>query len=93
MSMLEEYTERFNKTHKCASVLEKCLDLYDPSLFPSDKTTPLPLCMPEEFKSDDVVDSYRRFYSSKPRMRYPKSKIPAWFAFLRKEEFVTLEDK
>lgn len=92
MAMLDEYTERFDKIHKCTSVLEKCLDLYDPDLFPDHHLTPLPLCMPDEFKSDDVVESYRRFYASKPRMRYPKSKIPSWFVSLRKEEFIILEE-
>ena len=79
MAMLEEYTERFNKVHKCASVLEKCLDLYDPSLFSSQKQTRLPLAMPHEFHSDNIIESYRRFYASKPRIRYPKDKIPDWF--------------
>ena len=79
LAMLEEYTERFGKTHKCAGVLEKILDVYDESLFPKQEQTKLPLCMPQEFKSDNIVDSYRRFYASKPRIRYPENKIPAWF--------------
>jgi len=88
MAMLEEYTERFGKIHKCSSVLEKCLDLYDPSLFPSQKQTRLPLAMPYEFHSDDIVESYRRFYASKPRIRYPKDKIPGWFLKYRgKQKF------
>jgi len=88
MAMLEEYTERFGKIHKCSSVLEKCLDLYDPSLFPSQKQTRLPLAMPYEFHSDDIVESYRRFYASKLRIRYPKDKIPGWFLKYRgKQKF------
>jgi len=79
MAMLEEYTERFGKVHKCTSVLEECLDIYDPSLFPSQKQTRLPLAMPYEFHSDNIIESYRRFYASKPRIRYPKDKIPNWF--------------
>ena len=83
IAMLEEYTERFGKIHKCASVLEKCIDLYAPSLFPLQKLTKLPLAMPHKFQSDDVIDSYRRFYASKPRMRYPEGKIPEWFVEYR----------
>jgi hypothetical protein len=79
MSMLEEYTERFGKIHKCSYVLEKCIDLYEPSLFPLQQPTRLPLAMPPEFKSDSIVESYRKFYASKPRMRYPRNKIPEWF--------------
>ena len=91
MAMLDEYTERFGKIHKCAGVLETVLDLYDPSLFPSSNATPLPLCMPEEYKSNNTVESYRRFYTDKPRMRYPTSKIPQWFVEYRTTEFQQIE--
>lgn len=79
VAMIEEYKSRFNKVHKCTSVLEKCIQLYNPTLFPLQELTLLPLCMPPEFKSDNIVESYRKFYASKPRMRYPKEKIPNWF--------------
>jgi hypothetical protein len=78
-AMLSEYTERFGKTHKCQRVLEQCKSLYNPSHFPSFEPTQLPLAMPHEFHSDNIVESYRRFYASKPKMRYPKNKIPQWF--------------
>ncbi len=77
--MLDEYTLRFGKTHKCRQVLAKILDLYDPGKFPTDESTPLRLAMPEEFRSDNPVVSYRKFYASKPRVRYPKDKVPSWF--------------
>jgi len=93
LAMLDEYTERFGKIHKCASVLEEIIDIYDPSLFPSQEPTPLPLCMPEEYHSDNTVDSYRRFYTAKPRMRYPESKVPPWFLEYRQEKFDLLLDK
>ncbi len=86
MAMLEEYTERFGKIHKCGAVLEKCVDLYNPSLFPLQEATPLPLAMPDEFKSDNIVESYRKFYASKPRIRYPQDKIPEWFKKHRKDK-------
>tara|TARA_B100000131_G_scaffold305856_1_gene332283 strand:- start:485 stop:997 length:513 start_codon:yes stop_codon:yes gene_type:complete len=86
-AMLKEYTDRFGKVHKCAAVLEKCVSLYDASLFPSQVPTELPLAMPPEFRSADIVESYRKFYASKPRMRYPKNKIPAWFLKYRKKTF------
>ncbi len=80
LAMLEEYTARFGKIHKCAAVLDICLEIYDPSIFPSESPSPLPLAMPPEFRSDNPILSYRKFYASKPRIRYPKSKIPVWFA-------------
>lgn len=79
MAMIEEYAERFGKTHKCLYVLERCLELYNPARFPQHEPTVLPLAMPPEYRSDSIVESYRRFYASKPRMRYPKDKVPHWF--------------
>jgi len=87
LAMLDEYTERFGKIHKCAGVLEKVLDLYEPSRFKKHEVTPLTLCMPDEFKGDCIIDSYRKFYCSKPRMRYPTEKIPTWFREYRELPF------
>jgi hypothetical protein len=41
------------------------------------------MAMPDCFKSDNVVESYRKYYASKPRMRYPKDKVPDWFVEYR----------
>ena len=87
LAMLEEYTERFNKIHKCAGVLEKIIDIYDPTRFACHDDTPLPLCMPDEFKTGSIVESYRKFYASKPRMRYPTEKIPVWWSQYRELPF------
>ena len=90
LSMLDEYTERFNKIHKCAGVLEKVIDLYDPTMFPSNDPTTLPMCMPDNFKSDDIVESYRKFYCDKPKMRYTKDKLPTWFMTYREKDFTLI---
>jgi len=84
-AMIEEYESRFNKTHKCKAVLDKIINLFDASKFPTSKPTPLRMAIPENFKSDNIVESYRKFYASKPRVRYPKNKIPSWFKKYRKE--------
>ena len=79
-SMIEEYEDRFNgRTHKCKAVLAECAELFDAGMFPKQNLTRLPLAMPDEYKSDDIVESYRKFYASKPRVRYPEDKIPVWF--------------
>jgi len=85
-AMIEEYEERFNKTHKCKAVLKKIIILFDASKFPSVEPTPLRMAVPDSYKSDDIVESYRRFYASKPRVRYPKDKIPSWFKEYRKQD-------
>jgi len=78
-ALIGEYADRFNKDHKCVKVLEKVIDLYDPSRFPSGEPTPLRMAMPDCFKSKNIVESYRKYYASKPRMRYPEDKVPSWF--------------
>jgi hypothetical protein len=77
--MIDEYERRFGKTHKCKAVLTHIQELFKPDLFPTHDPTPLPLAMPKEFHSNDIVESYRRFYASKPRIRYPANKVPSWF--------------
>lgn len=79
--MCEEYTKRFGKTHKCEDIIYQCIEFaYDPRVsWEASSAAPLPLCMPVEYKTDDIVESYRKYYASKPRMRYPKNKIPEWF--------------
>jgi len=84
-AMIEEYKERFSKTHKCKAVLKNIITLFDMSKFPTDKSTPLRMAIPDKFKSDNIVESYRRFYASKPRVRYPKDKVPTWFKKYRED--------
>jgi hypothetical protein len=85
--LLAEFEVRFGKQHKCAEVLDECLAVFSFSGFQAVRRTPVPLCMPDEFKGDSVVESYRRFYASKPRVRYPANKIPNWFLQYRSLPF------
>jgi hypothetical protein len=71
-----EYTHRYGKKHKSHTVIEELpaeLSILPPGL------TPYALCMPDEFKSDDVVDSYRAYYLSKPfDMKWTGRPTPWW---------------
>ena len=89
-AMLEEYTERFGKIHKCERVLATILELYNPLDFPRFSATPLRLAMPPQFKSSNPVKSYRDYYSQKDNMRYPKEKIPLWLRERRKKTMIVL---
>jgi|SRR6476646_1537081 len=82
-ALCEEYTKRFSKQHACYQVLHDLRRAYKTSLFRVLEPTPLPLVMPDEFKTPDLVSSYRLYYASKPNIRYPKNKIPSWFINLR----------
>ena len=86
-AMITEYSQRFGKIHKCAAVLNKIVSMFDADLFPTTKCTPLRLAMPDKFRSDNPVVSYRKFYASKPRLRYPVDKIPSWVYDYRNEPF------
>lgn len=78
--LIEEYKRRFSgRVHKCEAVLLKIQESFNPDLFPAQVPTTLPMAMPKEFQSEDIVESYRRFYASKPRIRYPVEKVPEWF--------------
>jgi hypothetical protein len=85
--LLLEYEYRKNKAHGCQkyemSIYEYLKDVYPTS-------TPRPdrhcLCMPDEFKTDDAVQSYRNYYISKQySMKVPmiwtNSMPPDWFIF------------
>ena len=92
-SMIQEYEARFDKTHKCKEVLTRIGKMYKPENFPTNKTTPLRMAMPDYFKvKNNPVLSYRKYYASKPRMRYPKDKVPEWFTKYRGEKPFTVVD-
>lgn len=70
MALAKEYTTRYGKVHKAEAVIQECMFLSYQQEFPDPgpedpcglDVTPFALCMPDEYKSDNVVESYRRFY-------------------------------
>ena len=78
-ALLREYTERFGRTHKCDAILDEICSLYDKDSFDCHFETPVRMAMPEYFKSDNIVNSYRKYYATKKNMRYPVDKVPVWF--------------
>jgi hypothetical protein len=76
---LREYTHRYGKTH-AASRIEEFLTTA-PHGIARGQQTPFALTMPEEFKHEDAVEAYRRFYAgSKARFaRWTDREVPRWF--------------
>lgn len=71
-----EYQNRYGKTHKSALVAES-LDL--PNIEDKGFTDP-PKCMPDEYKVDCVVESYRNYFNGeKQHIAQWKNKTPEWF--------------
>lgn len=78
IGIANEYEYRFDKEHKCKEVIE-CLE--EPLIELSPGFTKFALAMPEEYKSDNAVYSYREYYKSKKLkfdMKYTKREKPEW---------------
>lgn len=59
LRLAQEFEYRFGKEHKSKNVLEHiCMLLH----FIPEGNFNLPQCMPEEYKSNDIVRSYRTYY-------------------------------
>lgn len=80
MELCEEYTYRYGKTHKSQQVLEWCM-INIPNLRENGNITPFVLAMPDEYKVDCPVLSYRNYYrGAKSSFAVWKNReIPMWF--------------
>lgn len=77
----KEYTRRYGKIHKCESDgLIALLQQAPRGIANSKFTQPTP-AMPDEYKSDDSIESYRTYYiRDKYRMASWKTRdIPVWY--------------
>ena len=74
-----EAQQRYSKhtDHKSWTVIRDMIPLLD--TLPDYGLTPFALAMPEEYKSDDAVNSYRAYYHSKPKMQWRYSFAPYWW--------------
>tara|TARA_R110002020_G_scaffold334896_1_gene550128 strand:+ start:1119 stop:1589 length:471 start_codon:yes stop_codon:yes gene_type:complete len=55
-----EFKKRYGKSHKTKEVL-LWLKQNEPNI-PDNGFTPPPQCMPEEYKDDNTLDAYKKFY-------------------------------
>lgn len=82
--LCKEYTYRYGKVHKADMAINYHLGsaLYDgPKNIPDISPTPIPLCMPDDVKTNRAVDSYRNYYNKykAPFARWTKREVPSWF--------------
>lgn len=64
-AILNEYTFRYHKIHKCQFIFDKYVQ---PILIKNKynfEYTTFPKCMPDEFKTDSVIQSYLNYYKFK----------------------------
>jgi len=61
-ALCKEYTARYGKKHKSEAVLDWCEDNL-PNLPEKGCMTPFALAMPDEYKVNSAVQSYRNYYN------------------------------
>ena len=79
LELCKEYSYRYEKRHKSQDVIEWCLT--NPPSLPEEDFTEPPKAMPEEYKVNDVVQSYRNYYigDKKYFSKWKKREVPSWF--------------
>ncbi len=80
LSLCDEYSYRYEKIHKSQRVIEFCMRYNDLDI-PNVVFTYPPLCMPDQFKTNCCVNSYRNYYNGakSPFAKWTKRNIPEWF--------------
>ena len=96
-TLRDEFCNRYNRDqHGCDDVIDHMQQLINTpdfvDRFSQHTATELPLCMPDEYKSDDVVASYRNFFANKPNLRYFTGQVPEWvYQYRTAEEGLVLQ--
>ena len=79
LEMCKEYTRRYNRRHKTQSIIEWC-DISNVGPLRDIGLTPFRLAMPDQYKCDDPVKSYRNYYiGEKSRFAKWKTTQPTWW--------------
>ena len=76
--LVEEYENRYRGFHKTSEVLYRLID--PPKSIEDGPMTSFALAMPDDYKCNDPVKSYRAYYMSEKRNICSwKNKTPYWF--------------
>ena len=80
VSLLDEYTHRYGKIHKTARLVPALEKL--PSNLADNGWSEVALAMPEAFKEEDAVVSYRNYYKlgKSELLDYKNREAPAWLS-------------
>lgn len=93
-AICEEYTYRYFKIHKYHDLMIRCSDIKSLT-FPSTALTPFALAMPDQYKVEDAVQSYRNYYIgeklvNKKWTNRTIDELPIWLtSHLTPEQFKT----
>lgn len=78
LALCQEYTRRYNKIHKCQSILEWCKN--NAGRPTEGSLTPFAQAMPEKYKQSDAVKAYRNYFNGE-KLRFAEWKLdnkPNW---------------
>lgn len=77
LELSKEYTYRYGKIHKSQSIIENS---YCPNSILDGPLTPFAQAMSIEFKCDNAVEAYRKYYreSKKNLLIYTRREVPYW---------------
>jgi hypothetical protein len=79
VEMMKEYSRRYSRKHQCEQLLHFLSR--SPDNIPDGEFTPPTPAMPDKYKVESVLESYRSFYAGE-KWRFAKWKhgiMPAWF--------------
>tara|TARA_R110002012_G_scaffold58404_4_gene151548 strand:+ start:4568 stop:5083 length:516 start_codon:yes stop_codon:yes gene_type:complete len=81
ITLCREYRKRFGKTHACYYPIRimRSIEIMNKAI-PKGSLTPFAQAMPDEYRNDDVVKAYRRYYHSKTFAKWEKgTPAPDWW--------------
>jgi len=81
LALCREYTYRYGKTHKCQQYLEAFTKSEYRTQLPPLLQIPFVKCMPDEYKVESAVESYRNYYRGAKQhlAKWTKREQPEWW--------------
>ena len=81
LALCNEYSYRYEKIHKCQPIIEAFRLGRARSCIPNIGLTPFVKCMPDQYKVEDPVASYRNYYLAYKAYiaKWTKRPIPDWW--------------
>jgi hypothetical protein len=79
LELCKEYTRRYNKIHSCEAGIRHLTDMQH--MVAGEGLTPFALAMPDEYKTNDAVESYRNYYlgAKKTFAKWKSGNLPYWW--------------
>lgn len=81
LALCEEYTYRYGREHKCQRIIELFSSQRNNISLPNIGLTDFALCMPDKYKVNDAVQSYRNYYRGEKAhiAKWTKRSEPDWW--------------